>query len=56
MLQSYALVPDEYKVYIDQAKHFSFNLESLKVLRDHSLVPLELRLELIEFVCDIEDL
>ena len=55
-LQSFAyLVPDEYKAYISQIKQFCFKLKGFKYLQNHPFVPLELQLELKNFVCAVEN-
>ena len=53
-LAEYAhLVPEEHKFYMDNIDRYGFSLEGLKILRDHPLVPLELRFELTDFICAV---
>ena len=50
-LQEYAfLVPAEFKIYIENARRVTFNLNGLKFLRDHPVVPIDLRNDLALFI------
>jgi hypothetical protein len=50
-LQEYAfLVPVEFKVYLRSVDRVAFTLDGLKFLRDHPVVPLELRDDLADFI------
>ena len=54
-MQAYAyLVPERYKNYYPQMKRFGFNLEGLKLLRDHPFVSEDLRAYLKNFICAVE--
>ena len=48
------LVPEKYKTYNPHAKRFGFNVEGLKILRDHPSVPIELKLDLVGFLSAVE--
>ena len=54
-LKEYAhLVPKKYKNYYKNIDRYGFKIEGLRILRDHHLVPHELRNDLVSFIDALE--